>query len=123
MYTFLVTILKTCVNKGRGSCLITASAAVNTVVDSDMVEDIRPHKIRPAERKGKNSWNGVSNRFPKIIPKQAIMTPVEMVIQKGPKDDLLYLWRISDQAKYRGRPIFLIDADMSENPTPVTIFE
>ncbi len=123
MYTFLVTILNTCVKSGRGNCLMTASAEVNTVVDSEMVDETSPQMIKPAERKGKNSWIGVSKRFPKIIPKQAIMTPVEMVIQKGPNDDLLYLWRMSAHARYKGSLIFLKDAYKSANPTPVAKLE
>lgn len=55
MYTFLVTILNTCVKSGRGNCLMTASAEVNTVVDSEMVDETSPQMIKPAERKGKNS--------------------------------------------------------------------
>lgn len=35
------------------------------------------------------------------MPIQAIVTPIEMVIQKGPKLDLLYLCLMSEYAKKR----------------------
>ena len=70
-----------------------------TVVASVKVDEMNPHKINPADKKGKKSYKGVLKIVPKILPRQAIITPVEIVIQKGPKVDLLYLWRISDFAK------------------------
>ena len=51
------------------------------------------------------------------------MTPVEIVIQKGPNDDLLYLCRMSAHARYKGSLIFLNDAYKSANPTPVAKLE
>ena len=94
-----MTILNTWVKSGNGNCLITASAEVKTVVDSEMQDEMRLQIIRPADRKGRNSCIGLSNRFPKIIPRQVIMTPVEIVIQKGTKVDRRYLCRISLQAR------------------------
>ncbi len=50
---------------------------------------MNPHKINPADKKGKKSYKGVFLKIvPKILPRQAIITPVEIVIQKGPKVDL-----------------------------------
>lgn len=63
------------------------SAAANTVVASVTVEEMNPQIIKPAERNGKNSDIGDLNKDPKIIPIQAIITPVEIVIQKGPKEE------------------------------------
>ncbi len=51
------------------------------------------------------------------------MTPVEIVIQKGPNDDLLYLCRMSAHARYKGSLIFLKDVYKSANPTPVAKLE
>lgn len=68
-----------------GSCLMMGSAATKTVVASVIVVEIRPQIIKPAARKGKNSDIGDLNNDPKIIPMQAIITPVDIVIQKGPK--------------------------------------
>ena len=65
------------------------SAAANTVVASVTVEEMNPQIIKPAERNGKNSDIGDLNKDPKIIPIQAIITPVEIVIQKGPKEERL----------------------------------
>lgn len=65
------------------------SAAANTVVASVIVEEMNPQMIKPAERNGKNSDIGDLNKDPKIIPIQAIITPVEIVIQKGPKEERL----------------------------------
>ena len=45
--------------------------------------------INPADRNGKNSDIGDLNNDPKITPIQPIITPVEIVIQKGPKDERL----------------------------------
>lgn len=72
-----------------GSCLMMGSAAANTVVASVIVVEIKPQMIKPADRKGKNSDIGDLNKDPKMIPMQAIITPVEIVIQKGPNDERL----------------------------------
>ncbi len=66
-----------------------ASAETKAKEDSEIVEEIKPQMIRPAERNGKKSFIGVENRLPKINPKHAIITPVEIVIQKGPSVDRL----------------------------------
>lgn len=79
-----------------GSCRIIPSALGNTVVASVRTELINPQRIKPAERKGKNSWIGALKIFPKIMPIHAIVTPIEIVIQKGPKLDLLYLCLMSE---------------------------
>ena len=74
---------------GIGSCLIMDSAPTNTDVASVKVEEIVPQIINPAAKNGKKSDIGDLNKEPKIIPIQAIMTPVEIVIQKGPSEDRL----------------------------------
>lgn len=80
-----------------------ASEAVKTPVASITTCEINPQIIKPAERNGRNWLIGDLKIFPKISPKQAIITPVEMVNQKGPNVDLLYLCLMSDLAKKRGR--------------------
>lgn len=57
---------------------------------SVIVEEIRPQVIKPAAKNGKKSDIGDLKREPKIIPMQAIITPVDIVIQKGPKVERLY---------------------------------
>ena len=79
-----------------GSCRIIPSAFGNTVVASVRTELIKPQRINPAERKGRNSFMGDLKIFPKIIPIQAIVTPIEMVIQKGPRLERLYLCLMSE---------------------------
>lgn len=89
IYKFLKIILYTCMTNGIGSCLIMDSAPTNTVVASVKVEEIVPQIIKPAAKKGKKSDIGDLNNDPKIIPIQPIITPVEIVIQKGPKVERL----------------------------------
>lgn len=60
--------------------------------------------IIPAAKKGKNSFTGALKRVLNNTPMQATMTPVEIVIQKGPRVDRLYLCLISTRAKYKGKP-------------------
>ena len=79
-----------------GSCRIIPSAFGNTVVASVRTELIKPQRIKPADRKGKNSRIGALKIFPKIMPIHAIVTPIEIVIQNGPKLDLLYLCLMSE---------------------------
>lgn len=61
------------------------SADGKTVVASVSIELINPHKIRPTDRNGKNSSIGALKILPKIMPIHAIETPIDIVIQKGPK--------------------------------------
>lgn len=75
------------------------SALGKTVVASVSTELINPQRIKPAERKGRNSFIGDLKMLPKIIPIQAIVTPIEIVIQKGPRLERLYLCLISEYAK------------------------
>lgn len=79
-----------------GSCRIIPSAFGKTVVASERTELIKPQRINPADRKGKNSRIGALKIFPKIMPIHAIVTPIEIVIQNGPKLDLLYLCLMSE---------------------------
>ena len=67
-----------------------------TVVASVITELITPQIISPIERKGRNSFIGALKILPNITPIHAIVTPIEIVIQKGPKLDLLYLCLISE---------------------------
>ena len=90
-----MTILTIWVKSGIGSCLMMPSAEGNTVVASVNTVLINPHKIRPAERNGRKSPSGLLKMVPKIVPMHAIVTPIEMVIQNGPRLDLLYLCRMS----------------------------
>lgn len=69
--------------------MITDSEATNTVVASIIVVETKPHKINPAVRNGRNSTIGALKRPPNISPIQLIMTAVDIVIQNGPKLDLL----------------------------------
>ena len=94
------------------------SAFGKTVVASVRIELIKLQRIRPADKKGKNSRIGALKRFPKIMPIQAIVTPIEMVIQKGPKLDLLYLCLMSEYAKKTGRRLALKDMIISLRPAP-----
>lgn len=82
-----------------GNCLIIPSAEGKTVVASVNVEEIKPHKIRPMVKKGRNSCIGDLNKLPKMMPMHAIVTPIEIVIQNGPRDERLYLCRISEKAR------------------------
>ena len=79
-----------------GSCRMIPSALGNTVVASVRTQLMKLHKIKPADKKGKNSRIGALKIFPKIMPIHAIVTPIEMVIQKGPKLDLMYLCLMSE---------------------------
>ena len=79
-----------------GSCLIIPSAFGNTVVASVRTELTKPQRIRPTDKKGRNSRIGALKIFPKIMPIHAIVTPIEIVIQNGPKLDLLYLCLMSE---------------------------
>lgn len=72
------------------------SALGNTVVASVRTELIKLQRIKPADKKGKNSCIGALKIFPKIMPIHAIVTPIEIVIQNGPKLDLLYLCLMSE---------------------------
>lgn len=76
-----------------------ASELGKTVVASINVEDINPQTMKPAVTKGKKFDNGDLNRPPKINPMQHIVTAVEIVIQKGPRLDRLYLCLISALAR------------------------
>ena len=93
-----------------------ASAEGKTVVASMIVEDIKFHTINPVAMNGKKSFIGVLNKLPNIRPIQATITAVEIVIQNGPSDDLLYLCVISTLAKYRGRFKFRTAKSTSEMP-------
>lgn len=101
-----------------GSCLIIPSDEGKTVVASVITELMKPHKINPTERNGRNSFAGALKIFPKIIPMQAIDTPIETVIQKGPRLDLLYLCLISEYARKTGNLMFLKDETTSWEPSP-----
>ena len=83
-------------NKGIGNCLIIASEETKTTDASVKTEEIKAQIIRPEARKGRNSLGGYLNMFPKIIPIVPIITPVEMVIQKGPIVDLRYRCLMSE---------------------------
>ena len=63
------------------------SAATKTEVESVMVDEIRLQIMRPAARKGRKSDFGALKSEPKITPIQAIIIPVEIVIQNGPKEE------------------------------------
>lgn len=89
IYIFRNIILNICVNKGRGSCFIILSELTKTAVASMIVDEISPQTISPTVRNGKNSDMGDLKRPPNIKPIQAIITPVEIVIQNGPNEDLL----------------------------------
>ena len=97
---------------------MTASAATKTAIDNKIHPEIKPQIIKPAAKKGKNSDIGDLKREPKMIPIHAIITPVDIVIQKGPNEDLLYRCLISDQAKYKGSFIVLKPSRMSWKPIP-----
>lgn len=75
--------------RGNGNCLIIGSAVTNTEVASVIVEERSPQIIKPAARKGRKSDIGDLKREPKIIPIHAIITPVDIVIQKGPNVERL----------------------------------
>ena len=74
---------------GKGNCLIIASELTKTVVASVRQLAMNPQIINPEAKKGRNSDMGDLKRLPKIKPIQATITPVEIVIQKGPRVDLL----------------------------------
>jgi hypothetical protein len=78
--------------------------------------EIKVQNIKPAVRKGRKSSVGDLNKPPKIRPIQAIITPVEIVIQKGPRDDLLYFCLISAFAKRKGSDSSFKDKKMSLQP-------
>ncbi len=65
------------------------SDVTKTVVASRMVLETKLQIIKPAAKKGRKSDIGALNNDPKITPMQAIITPVDIVIQKGPKEDRL----------------------------------
>ncbi len=67
----------------------------NTRVDSLIIPEMRPKMICPQDRKERNSAIGALKSFPNINPIQAIVTPIEIEIQKGPRLDLRYLCLIS----------------------------
>ena len=75
---------------GKRSCLITDSAETKTVVESIKQLETKPQRMSPEVRKGRKSFIGVLNRPPNIPPMQVIMTAVEIVIQKGPREERLY---------------------------------
>lgn len=74
---------------GKGNCLIMGSALTNTDVASVIVEEMNPQIIKPAAKNGRKSDIGDLKREPKIMPIHAIITPVEIVIQNGPKVERL----------------------------------
>ncbi len=84
---------------------------------------MNPQMIKPAARKGRNSETGDLKIFPKIKPKQEIITPVEIVIQKGPKDERRYLWRMSDLARNKGSFKLKRADKTSLEPFPCDFFE
>lgn len=101
-----------------GSCLIIPSAFGNTVVASVRTELTKPQRIRPTDKKGRNSRIGALKIFPKIMPMHAIVTPMDIVIQKGPRFDLLYLCLMSEYAKKTGKRLSLKDMIISFSPAP-----
>ena len=88
-----------------GSCLIIACAWGKTTVDSFRQVSMNVHIINPVETKGKNCFMGALNIFPNIKPMQAMVTPIDNVIQNGPSEDLRYLCLISENANKRGNLI------------------
>lgn len=70
-----------------------------TVVASVIIAEINPHKIKPIVKKGRNSFMGDLNKVPKMMPIQAIVTPIDIVIQKGPKEERRYRCRMSENAR------------------------
>ena len=67
-----------------------------TTVASLITLEMSPQRIKPQDKNGRNSSIGVLNKLPKIKPIHAMVTPIEIVIQKGPRLDHLYLCRISE---------------------------
>lgn len=103
-----------------GSCFIVASEELNTSVASKMEVEKKDQIMKPAAIKGKNSLRGVPKILPKINPMVEIMTAVEIVIQKGPSVDLLYLCLISYFANRSGSRISFSERITSIIPLLVT---
>ena len=95
MIIFLQTTLSMCTKRGSGSCLIIASAEINALQLSPITPEMKPHKIIPKVNEGKKISIGAPIIEPKIMPMDAIMTPMLIVTQKGPIVDLLYFCRTS----------------------------
>ena len=68
---------------------MTLSAAMKLVHASIITIEINAQKIIPSEKNGKNSCIGDLKIIPNTIPIVAIITPILMVSQNGPKADLL----------------------------------
>jgi hypothetical protein len=79
-------------------------------------EEIKLQIIKPVAKKGKKSFNGDLKIEPKIKPKQATITAVEIVIQNGPNVDLRYLCLISAKAKKKANFQLLSPSKTSINP-------
>ena len=79
--------------------MIIGSAPTKVVVASMIVEAMKFQMISPEAKNGRNSYIGDLKSPPKITPIQPIMTPVEIVIQNGPRVERLYLCRMSDLAR------------------------
>ncbi|MFR1026128.1 MAG: hypothetical protein ACLSE8_06825 [Parasutterella sp.] len=77
---------------------------------------INPQVIKPTAKNGKKISNGVLKIEPNISPILPIIKEVDIVIQKGPKVDLLYLCLISEDARYRASFIFFKEVKISFKP-------
>ncbi len=78
-----------CTNKGRGSCFIIPSAAINPRQPSVIIAEIKDQRIMPMDRKGKNSLSEELKICPKTTPIVPIIIPMLMVSQNGPRAERL----------------------------------
>ena len=101
-------ILYTWSENGSFICLIIPSECMKTLQPSRRIPEINCQRTKPIERNGMYSATFTLKSFAYKSPKAQIKTAILIVNQKGPKIDLLYLWRISFQPSRPHKSYILI---------------